>query len=151
MKMYPWSIHLRKLNRLVNGNRILLLTKGKRNFRVHQLSWEHCWPALDSRCSLFWHKLLYRKGLALSLYLIQLMHSIMQYKNSLFPKPKFLCRYIFTFHIWRLQCYRTNKKQFESMSSKKSPYFSLLAMLARKEKNTVGGGGKLSLNFKSLA
>lgn len=102
---------------------------------------------LDPRYSLFWHKLLYRTGLALSLYLIQLMHSIMHYKNSLLPKPKFPCRYIFTFHLWKLQCYRTNKNQFESTSSKKSPYFSLLAILERKEKNTAGGR-RVELEFQ---
>lgn len=82
-----------------------------------------------------------------SLYLIQLMHSIMHYKNSLLPKPKFLCRYIFTFHLWKLHCYRTNKNQFESMSSKKSPYFSLLAILARKEKKH-SRGERVELEFQ---
>lgn len=35
-----------------------------------------------------------------------------------------------------LQCYRTNKNPLEGISSTKSPYFSLLAILARQEKNT---------------
>jgi len=67
-------------------------TNFRRNFRVHQLFWEHCWSVLDvaySDISCFTES---GSWLALSRYIIQLVHSIALQKKSLLAKPKFLCR-----------------------------------------------------------
>lgn len=46
-----------------------------------------------------------------------------------------------------LQCHRTNKNPFEYVSSIKTPYFCLLAILAREGKNTARKK-KIELEFQ---